>query len=164
MIEASEPPYLMRGHRVHPFTTEVIENIAQRVCQILKLRRRSFTPKQIGATIHALEHHGEIHVDVISNDEWLDCTKATVDPQAGMIYMPDKLHTELMRGKSEAIRIFLHELGHVFLCHKPLLHFSEKPPHETEDSEWQADYFADAVMKYLHIPLKEEKQLELKLF
>lgn len=163
MTESCDAPYRMRGHRVHPFAASEIDFLATRVCQILRLGRRSFTPKLIGTTIHALEHMGEIHVDVIDNDEWLDCTKAMVDPQAGMIYMPDKLHTELMRGKTEAIRIFLHELGHVFLCHKPLLHFSEEPPREVEDSEWQADYFAESVMRHLNIATTEDRQLELTL-
>jgi hypothetical protein len=69
-----------------------------------------------------------------------------------------------MRGRPEAIRIFLHELGHIFLCHKPMLHFSESPPNEIEDSEWQADFFADSVMRNLRIPVKEDAQLELKFF
>lgn len=164
MTEESDSPYRMRGHRVPAFATETIDLIAERVCQILNLRPRSFTPKSIGATIRTLEDKGEIHIDVIDDEEWLDCTKAMVDPQAGMIYMPNKLHDDLMRGKSDAVRIFLHELGHVFLCHKPLLHFSEAQPKEIEDSEWQADYFADAVMRKLGITTCDEIQLEFKLF
>jgi hypothetical protein len=162
MIEEINEPYRMRGHRVPSFTRTEIEFISERVCQVLKLSKKSFSRQTIGKTINRLEEKGGVDIDVIDNDEWLDCTKATVDPQAAMIYMPEKLYDELMRARPEAVRIFLHELGHVFLCHKPLLHFSDAMPKEIEDSEWQADTFADSVIQLLRIQTLEDPQLEIK--
>ncbi|MCY1382912.1 hypothetical protein D9M69_709840 [compost metagenome] len=78
-----------------------------------------------------------------------------------MIYLPEKLYSELCRGKAEAVRTFLHELGHIVLGHKPLLHFAEGSPTEIEDSEWQADFFADSILDLLGLP-KHEVQMELK--
>lgn len=152
--------YRMRGHRVHEFSRSEITDIASRVCEVVKILKRSFSPGRVEKLINKLETYG-IHVDVIDDEEWLDATRATVDPQAGMIYMPEKLHSDLRRGKAEAIRIFLHELGHIFLCHKPLLHFSETQPRKEHDSEWQADFFADSVIELLGLK-KIDMQLELK--
>lgn len=163
MTPENPPDYCMRGHRVPSYNQANITELARRVCKIIKIKKASFKGKNTEKLITHLENYG-IHVDVIDDIEWIDATRATVDTQSAMIYIPEKLHSELCRGKAEAIRIFLHELGHIFLCHKPLLHFSsesEEKPKECEDSEWQADYFADAVIRLLDLP-KEEAQLEFK--
>ncbi len=150
--------YRMRGHRVPEMSPHIISLVAQKLCEILKIDQKSFSPKKIGRLINKLEANA-VNIDVIEDCEWLDCTRATVDPQTGWIYMPRKLFAELNRSKPEAIRIFLHELGHIFLCHKPLLHFADAQPKQTQDSEWQADEFADAVIRHLGL---EREQLQLK--
>lgn len=155
------PEYRLRGHRVPEISQETIEHVAQRVCHILKIRKRSFTTRGIGKLIHLLEEH-DINVDVVEDKQWFDGARATVDTHKKTIYMPNKLHSDLERANPEAVRIFLHEIGHILLCHQPLLHFSGKQqPKETEDSEWQADMFADAIVAYLGLPT-QERQLELK--
>ncbi|OWP49195.1 ImmA/IrrE family metallo-endopeptidase [Pseudomonas nitroreducens] len=159
-MTSEELPYRMRGHRVPEFSSAQIGAVAQRVCGALRLRRRSFRPGTVEKLVAQLEHY-RIYVDPIEDEEWLDATRATVNPQTGMIYMPLKLYNELCRGKPEAIRIFLHELGHIFLCHKPMLHFSDGPGKQEYDSEWQADFFADSVIEYLNLP-RFDGQLELK--
>lgn len=151
----------MRGHRVHPFDGSDIADIAARVCKAVGMRKRSFNPKHIELFIGSLELYG-INIDPVEDDEWIDVTRATVDPQKGMIYMPGRLYSDLCRGKAEAIRIFLHELGHIFLCHKPLLHYSDAAAKMEQDSEWQADYFADAIIAALGLP-KKDHQLELQI-
>ncbi|MCY1309247.1 hypothetical protein D9M70_593240 [compost metagenome] len=98
---------------------------------------------------------------MIEDHDWIDATRATVDPQQAMIYVPYKLYNEFCRGRADAVRIFLHELGHIVLGHKPMLHFAEERPTEFEDSEWQADYFADSILDLLGLP-RTEFQLELK--
>lgn len=156
------PEHQFRGHRVPERTSQQINMITQKLSQIMKLKRSSFSRRNIGALINSFENIG-VNVDVIYDSQWLDCTRATVDPNSGMIYMPQKLFFDLMRAKPEAIRIFLHELGHIFLCHKPVLHFAEGKAKVTEDSEWQADYFADALIAQLKLP-EEGNQLEFKNF
>lgn len=157
----TEEQYQLRGHRVHPFHREDIQEIAGRVCSIVKFRRSSFRSGRAEKLIGRLEECG-INVDVVQDEQWLGFTRATVDPQKGMVYMPAKLYNEFCRGKAEAVRIFLHELGHIFLCHKPLLHFSEAKPAQECDSEWQADLFADSVIEQLGLP-KVDRQLELQI-
>lgn len=153
--------YCMRGHRVPPLQPEWIQAVSKRVCEILGIKKRSLQGPHTEKLISRLELHG-INVDVIEDESWIDATRATVDPQKAMIYMPNKLYTDLCRGQRDAVRIFLHELGHIVLGHKPLLHFTEGKSTQQEDSEWQADFFADSVLDLLNLS-KTEAQLELKL-
>jgi len=154
--------YRMRGQRVHPLAAEDINFVSQRVKKILQLTKRGFSVKNAERTVASFELYG-ICIDVVDDRQWFDATRATVDPASGMIYMPQKLYDQLCRGKAEAIRIFLHEVGHIVLGHRPLLHFAnaEKNPTHIEDSEWQADTFADALLDLLKLP-KEDAQLELR--
>lgn len=153
------PDYQLRGHRVPPFSPNQIKFITDRVCKIFKLNKQRFRPGRVEQLISSLEEVG-INVDPVADDEWIEFTRATMDPQTLMIYMPEKLYHQLCRGKAEAIRIFLHELGHIFLCHRPSLHFSDEKPTIECDSEWQADLFADLIINRLQLP-KEDYQLEL---
>ncbi|MBJ2254593.1 ImmA/IrrE family metallo-endopeptidase [Pseudomonas sp. MF6784] len=160
MTPENPPDYGMRGHRVPALEAEYIQQVAFRVRDVLGLKKRSFQAKNPEKLISTLEHFG-INIDVIDDAEWIDATKATVDPQKGMIYVPERLYGEICRGQPEAVRIFLHEIGHIVLGHKPMLHFSTSKPVEIEDSEWQADYFADSMIALLKLP-KVEAQLELR--
>lgn len=160
MSSDSPPNYSMRGHRVPEMSQERIKAVAKRVCDILRIRKSSFRGKQTESLISRFEHYG-INIDVIEDKDWIDATRATVDPQSGMIYVPQKLYGELCRGRAESIRIFLHEIGHIVLGHRPLLHFAETIPIKIEDSEWQADYFADSILELLGMP-KVEVQMEFR--
>lgn len=157
----SEPShYQMRGHHVPAFKEADITEIAQKVCTIIGMKKNTFAPNKPEKLVSKLERYG-IHVDPIADADWLDATRATVDPQTGMIYMPERLYMELCKGRPEAVRIYLHELGHIFLCHKPMLHFSDSEPRKEHDSEWQADYFADAIIELLGL-VTHDQQLEMK--
>lgn len=162
MKTESDSQYYMRGHRVPALSGNAIQAVALRVCEIMKIRRYSFKDGRAEKVIAKFEQHG-IHIDPVFDSEWLNATRAIVDPQKGMIYMPEALYSALCRGKGEAVRIFMHEIGHIVLGHRPLLHFSdlEGAPTQAEDSEWQADYFADAVLNKLGID-GYEPQLEFK--
>lgn len=159
-MTAEPEAYRMRGQYVPEFTTDQIQAIASKVCRIVSINRRSFSAGRAENLVARLEDYG-IYVDPINDDEWIDATRANVDVKTFTIYMPERLYWELCNGRPEAVRIFLHELGHIFLCHKPMLHFSEAPPREANDSEWQADYFADAVIDQLNLP-RVSPQLEFK--
>lgn len=154
------PNYCMRGNRVPAMSQDSIKGVAKRVCDILRIRKSSFRRKQTESLVSRFEHYG-INIDVIEDQDWIDATRATVDPQSGMIYVPQKLYSDLCRGRAEAIRIFLHEIGHIVLGHRPLLHFAETIPTKIEDSEWQADYFADAILDLIGMP-KVEVQMEFR--
>jgi hypothetical protein len=152
--------YQMRGHHVSAVKETEILAVAKKVCEIIGIKRNSFSRSKPEKLVSRLEHYG-IHVDPIADHTWLDATRATVDPQTGMIYMPERLYLDLCEGQPEAIRIFLHELGHIFLCHKPMLHFSEAQPKKEHDSEWQADYFADSIIQMLGLK-SNGRQIEFK--
>jgi len=153
--------YSMRGHHVPAFNSEQIAEISSKVCEFVGIGKRTFAPGRAEKLVSKLETYG-IYVDPIADDEWIDATRATVDPQTLMIYMPERLYLSLCKGNAEAVRIFLHELGHIFLCHKPRFHFSESNSVMENDSEWQADFFADAIIALLGLN-KHDQQLELKL-
>ena len=159
-MTADPSAYRMRGHYVREFSADQIQAIAAKVCKVVMITRRSFSAGRIEKLVAHLEEYG-INVDPINDESWIDATRANVDPQTGMIYMPEKLYGELCIGKPEAVRIFLHELGHIFLCHKPMLHFSDTAPKEANDSEWQADYFADSIIELLGLK-RISPQLEFK--
>lgn len=154
-------PYAMRGQHVPAFSGEQITEICSKVCEFVGIGKRTFSAGRAERLVSHLETYG-INVDPIADDEWIDATRATVDPQTLMIYMPERLYLSLCKGHAEAVRIFLHELGHIFLCHKPRLHFSESNSRRENDSEWQADYFADSIIELLGLQ-KYDRQLELKL-
>lgn len=160
MTPNAPPAYCMRGHRVPALNPNDIKEVAQRVCEIIKIKKTSFKGKKSEQLASRFEKYG-IHIDVIEDSEWIDATRATVDPQKGMIYVPEKFYSDLCKGKADAVRIFLHEIGHIVLGHRPLLHFAVENPREIEDSEWQADYFADSIIDLLGLP-KFDMQLELK--
>ncbi|MCD5996518.1 hypothetical protein KDX38_23290 [Pseudomonas sp. CDFA 602] len=154
--------YVMRGHRVPPMSSADISYIAERVAKIFKVNRYQLTSARIEKFIVDLEENG-IYIDPIFDHEWIDIARAMVDPQSGTICMPNALYEQLIRGESAAVKIFLHELGHIFLCHKALLHFSDTNGNQLEDAEWQADEFADALMGMLRIK-EVSKQLEINYF
>lgn len=165
MTTTSEVPhYDMRGHRVPALNPTDIDFIAGRICKIFKLSRQTFSASNIGLFINDLEENG-VFIDSIADEEWMmeNIARAMVDPQKGFIYMPEWTYEKLNRGDPEAIRIFLHELGHIFLCHRAMLHFSDTKGILEEDSEWQADEFADCIIRKLKLkPLNP--QLEFKYF
>src|SRR5690606_10023809 len=90
------PNYCLRGHRVPELHPNTIQHVAQRLCEILKLRKGSFSQGKIGHLINKLEEC-EINVDVIEDHDWFKGARATVDTQKNMIYMPEKLHFDLER-------------------------------------------------------------------
>lgn len=155
--------YRMRGQYVHTVSEEEICFIASQVCKAIKITSKSFTKRKIGLLINKLEEYG-INVDPVEDSEWIHITRATVDTQDRMIYMPRKLYSGLINCEFEAVRIFLHELGHIFLCHnKAILHFSDRMPVRENDSEWQADTFSYAMIDLLKIEKVYQAQLELEL-
>lgn len=153
MIESDDDDdYQVRGSRVHRLTSEQIREIAKRFIAITGFKKRDFKPNKIGGhVIIPLEEYG-IHIDPIENDEWCNVARAIVDTRKPMIYMPVKLYEAVARGRPSAIRILLHELGHIILRHQVgTFAFTDDKHMPEEDSEWQADTFADAVTSLLKL-------------
>jgi len=92
--------------------------------------------------------------------------RASCDPRTLTITLPEKLYIRIADNDLDAAHTLFHELGHLFLLHAPTLHLEpETPPDENEDSEWQADRFADRVMlKMTGNPWSEGGGKQLRLF
>lgn len=150
--------YVLRGQRVMPMSWQHIQNVANNAMSVLKINKR--TLKNMGHFIEELWNDYSINVDVIDDKEWLGFAEALCDPSSFTIAIPNRLYKRMVQHKEhQAIFIFFHELGHLLLRHKPMLHYSLLPPTEAEDAEWQADYFAGVILDKL-VGAKH-RQLEL---
>lgn len=136
--------YRLRGTRVDPLSKRNIENAAIVIAEEFRLRKRD--RKNCDKAFEKLSEYG-ITVSVIPDEEWLGLTKGHCDPSTFTISIPNHIYLNACKGEKNALEVMLHELGHLFLMHKPVLHFTDSQPTEAEDSEWQADFFAEVILK-----------------
>lgn len=142
--------YEMRGARVEALSSKRISSIALETAELLKINKH--TSKNMGIFMESLLEHG-ILVDVVDDNEWLRITNAGCINST--ILIPNGLYDQVCKGYPDAVFIFFHELGHLLLGHKAMLHHSDILPNKSEDSEWQADEFSKnmlEVMKMKYIP------------
>jgi hypothetical protein len=99
-------------------------------------------------------------VDLISDDQWLWLTDALCDPSDFTILMPNCLYEHACFGDPDAISTVFHEIGHLVLGHKAVLH-NEKSSRACveEDAEWQADLFSDKVLARMGIESSRQMTL-----
>ena len=153
--------YQMRGTRVQSQTADEIAKKAISACLILgfsskyKYRRR---PKRFDIAFEKLFSRG-INLELIDDDEWFeatyDLTIGHCEPESLTIRIPNRIYVGACRGEENALMIMFHELGHLLLQHKATLHYSNQSPIEAEDSEWQADYFAEVILEQLGYQTKQ---------
>ncbi len=143
-----EEKHHLRGHRVDVLKPEKIKDIAESVISILRIKRS--TLKNMDAFIDKLVDEYSIGLDILDDREWLGIADALCDPARFTIAMPERLYLKITEDKDlPSIHILFHELGHLLLGHKPVLHHSDIEPIKHEDSEWQADVFADTILELL---------------
>ncbi|MNG58405.1 hypothetical protein D3C81_16000 [compost metagenome] len=145
-----EPPaYVLRGNRVAPLTMTDIANGAMNYSTIFKLKALK-KKKRLDLAFELLSEYG-ITLNVIEDHIWsrdtYDLTAGHYDPVTLTISVPNRTFELACRGDREALFVLFHELGHLILGHRALLHSSKNPPQQAEDAEWQADMFADLVLK-----------------
>jgi hypothetical protein len=138
--------YELRGNRVAPMNAFQIETTALRLAKIFKLTKRR--RKKCDKSFELLSELG-VTLSVIENHEWLGLTKGHFDPTTMTISVPEVIYEDACKGGKDALFVMLHELGHLFLMHRPLLHSSSIQAEKFEDAEWQADTFADAILEYM---------------
>lgn len=143
----TEPqPYVMRGSRVSPMSEEEIEQLAKGFCSAFKLNKRF---KKFDQFLESLVEFG-ITLSVLNDDEWqkatLGLTAGHYDHNSLTITIPNRLYELACKGDRFSLEVIFHELGHLMLCHRPLLHYSNTPPNMTEDAEWQADKFSEVAL------------------
>lgn len=152
--------YQLRGQRVVGLSPKQIEAVASVSVSALGIDKG--TRLEMDQFIELLGHRFGIEVDIINDREWFHITNAICDPSILAIAMPNKLYVDTVKGKPEALFIFFHELGHLLLAHKPVLHFSDISATQQEDAEWQADWFSEQILRTMGVKRKP-KQLALWL-
>lgn len=101
-----------------------------------------------------------ICLDPIEDSEWLLFTDAICSPETFTILVPESTYIKACNGDETAISTICHEIGHLVLAHKAVLHNEKSAnPSQGEDAEWQADAFADYLMA--RMGLTPSKQLTL---
>ena len=141
--------YEIKGSRVVRLSINDIRASAQRFGEILGVNRH--TAANMESFVEKLSDEN-ICIDPVSDDEWLFVTDAICIPEDFTIRMPERTFIKLCAGDRNAIGLLFHELGHLMLGHKTVLH-SEKSaaPTPEEDSEFQADVFATFVMSRMKL-------------
>lgn len=156
--------YQMRGMQVLQIPAEVIHEGAKRFCQEFSIRKRAKT-KRYDVVFELLAQYS-ITLNVVNDDEWrlmtLGLTEGHCDPHDLTISIPESIYFEACAGDRYALSVVFHEIGHLLLMHKQLLHYSIDKPTQEVDSEWQADTFADCVLKELGVVV-EQLMLNLKM-
>lgn len=150
--------YTLRGNRVNAMDKSEITRYAEGFCNVFGLANQRGKKKRFDKLFEELTEYG-IALDPIEDKEWAkmtyDFTVGHYDPSTFTISVPNRVYINACRGDREALFILFHELGHLVLAHKPLLHHSNKPPNEREDAEWQADTFAELVLARLGFPVHQ---------
>ena len=154
--------YEVRGRRVQPMKPQEIQAVASYIVKKFNIHKGSL--QHMDRFIERLWHEASISIDVVADKDWLNVANAWFDPVNYQISIPERcynalLHKRLTKAKKRAITILFHELGHLSLSHKAVLHHSDVPICQYEDAEWQADYFADEIM--ILTGIHQNRQLSL---
>ncbi|NOU50257.1 ImmA/IrrE family metallo-endopeptidase [Pseudoalteromonas sp. JBTF-M23] len=151
--------YRLRGNRVAPMPLSRIRAIATNAARAFGFNKRN--KRNLDKVFELLSELG-ITLNVVDDNEWLFITKGHYDPNKATISVPESIYLNACEGEREALAIMLHELGHLFLGHKALLHHDGVlNAREEEDAEWQADSFAEAILEIMGY---EVKQLSLDFY
>ncbi|EOX3401521.1 ImmA/IrrE family metallo-endopeptidase [Vibrio cholerae] len=136
--------YRLRGNRVQPLPFSHIHTVATNVGNAFGFTKRS--RRKLDGVFESLFNLGII-LNVIADEDWLFVTKGHCDPSKATICVPQSIYDNACIGERDALAVMLHEMGHLFLGHRPVLHYSNEPAIREEDAEWQADSFAEAILK-----------------
>lgn len=157
MAESND--YAVRGQRVAMLSPQKIKHMASNTVHLLNIKKS--TLKKMDVFIDGLWKDHGVNVNVVSDDEWIDVADAWCDPVSFTISIPEKLYIKIVKFRDlPSIHILFHELGHMLLGHKAVLHHATTKATKYEDSEWQADYFADVILE----TLGEVQHKQLSLF
>ncbi|GEA12691.1 toxin [Alteromonas sp. KUL49] len=145
-------PYQLRGNRVQPLDQKSIEFMALKVAQAFNINRRN--RKRLDKSFEMLIDFS-VTLNVYEDKEWNFLTRGHFDPNTMTISVPNSIYTLACQGEKEALSVMLHEMGHVFLAHRAILHHSSSAPQKEEDAEWQADEFARVILEYMGYTTKQ---------
>jgi hypothetical protein len=144
MGEPTSEVYELKGNRVARVSASEIHEKALNFCDFVGITRK--TRFNIATFLEQLANYA-ICLDPVDDSEWLWFTDGVCDPTKFTILVPESTYTKACNGNEEAIGVIFHEIGHLVLGHKAVLHNEKSaPPCREEDAEWQADEFAARVV------------------
>ncbi len=160
MPDADNRPYVMRGNRVvHRSAVEIVQS-AETFCRLFRVSRK--TRLNIAQFFESLSTRS-ICIDPIEDDEWLLFTDAICSPETFTILVPESTYIKACSGDETAISTICHEIGHLVLAHKAVLHNEKSAkPSQGEDAEWQADAFADYLMARMGLTPSTQLTLDFR--
>lgn len=158
MSDPAHSLYEFRGNRVTYRSAEEIFGSAQRFCSLFRINKKTRT--NFAEFIEVLSTR-TICIDLIEDHEWLWITDAICSPETFTILVPNSTYLKACRGDEVAISTICHELGHLMLAHKAVLHNEKSAkPRREEDAEWQADTFAEYVASRMGIVTSRQLTLD----
>ncbi|GEN42586.1 MULTISPECIES: ImmA/IrrE family metallo-endopeptidase [Pseudoalteromonas] len=150
--------YRLRGNRVSPLPLSQIKVVAENFAKAFDFKRRN--RRNLDKNFELL-YQLRVTLEVVDDKDWIFLTKGHCDPSKAIICVPQSIYNNACIGEQEALAVMLHELGHLFLGHRSLMHYSDKPAEEIEDAEWQADMFAEIILSIMGY---ETKQLSFDFY
>ncbi|WP_454710934.1 ImmA/IrrE family metallo-endopeptidase [Cupriavidus nantongensis] len=122
---------------------DLIKETARNFCRLLNVDRT--TVANFAGFLETLSQVN-ICLDPVDDDEWLGFAEAACDPLTFRIMLPNSMYMRACNGDHAAISTVFHEIGHLVLGHRAVLHkVGSSPAVREEDAEWQADEFANSV-------------------
>lgn len=157
MSDVDKQPYTMRGNRVVNRSAIEIVQSAETFCRLFRVSRR--TRLNIAQFFESLSTRS-ICIDLIEDREWLLFTDAICSPETFTILVPESTYIKACNGDEASISTICHEIGHLVLAHKAVLHNEKSAkPSQGEDAEWQADAFAEYLMSRMGLTPKRQLTL-----
>lgn len=143
--------YVLRGNRVAPMSLNEIKNGAINYSTFFNLKAMK-KKNNLDKAFEELSEFG-ITLNVVEDRVWekmtYGLTTGHYDPNSLTISVPNRIYELACKGERESLFVLFHELGHLILGHRALLHNSKKEAVQMEDAEWQADTFAEVVLNEL---------------
>jgi hypothetical protein len=138
---------IFRGKRVPFISDQDIRKVAQGVARFFGCNAKTLGAMDI--FIEDIQHKTPIIIDVRKDDDPVFLVaRAFCDPRSAKITIPEMLYLHITDGDTGAAFVLCHELGHMFLRHDPVLHMEQDDlPCQNENSEYQADLFAEWMMR-----------------
>ena len=150
MNESNQEEYSLLGHRVTPLDRKTISRYIDNLLgkDVLNIDVTLPPEKIISNIIDTLSDKFSITIPIEENHTWNFLTAGIADTETMTAYIPESIYEGVCKEDYDSIHTVLHEIGHLLLFHKPVLHDekSAKPTKE-EDAEWQANTFADIFME-----------------
>jgi Zn-dependent peptidase ImmA (M78 family) len=145
--------YRLRGNRVAPLPLSHIDKVAVQIAKSLGFNKRN--RRSLDKVFEPLSRFG-ITIKVVEDEEWIFFTKGHYDPTTATISVPQSIYLDACVGLRDALAVMLHELGHLFLGHRALLHHTDdREVTMQEDAEWQADSFAEKILEIMGYELAQ---------